>query len=32
MYQKIVELLKSNQEVDIMKYQAERIKVIRESK
>jgi hypothetical protein len=32
MYQKIVELLKSNQEVDIMKYQAERIKFIRESK
>jgi len=32
MYQKIVELLKNNQEVDIMKYQAERIKVIRESK
>jgi DNA polymerase III epsilon subunit-like protein len=32
MYQKIVELLKNNQEVDIMKYQAERIKFIRESK
>jgi hypothetical protein len=32
MYQKIVELLRNNQEVDIMKYQAERIKVIRESK
>lgn len=32
MYQKIIELLKSNQEVDIMKYQAERIKTIRESK
>ena len=32
MYQKIVDLLKNNQEVDIMKYQAERIKVIRESK
>ena len=30
MYQKIVELLKNNQEVDIMKYQAERIKVIRQ--
>jgi 2'-5' RNA ligase len=29
MYQKIIELLKSNQEVDIMKYQSERIKVIR---
>jgi hypothetical protein len=32
MYQKIVEVLRNNQEVDIMKYQAERIKVIRESK
>jgi hypothetical protein len=30
MYQKIIELLKNNQEVDIMKYQAERIKVIRQ--
>ncbi len=31
MYQKIVELLKNNQEVDIMKYQTERIKSIREN-
>ena len=30
MYQKIVELLKNNQEVDIMKYQSERIKTIKE--
>ena len=30
MYQKIVELLKNNQEVDIMKYQTERIKTIKE--
>ena len=30
MYQKIVELLKDNQEVDIMKYQSERIKTIKE--
>jgi DNA polymerase III epsilon subunit-like protein len=32
MYQKIVEFLKENQEVDIMKYQSERIKVIKSSK
>ena len=32
MYQKIVELLKENQEVDIMKYQSERIKVIKANK
>jgi len=32
MYQKIVEFLKQNQEVDIMKYQSERIKVIKSSK
>jgi DNA polymerase III epsilon subunit-like protein len=32
MYQKIVEFLKQHQEVDIMKYQLERIKVIRSSK
>jgi DNA polymerase III epsilon subunit-like protein/2'-5' RNA ligase len=31
MYQKIVELLKNNQDVDIMKYHAERIKSIREN-
>ena len=30
MYLKIVDFLKENQSVDIMKYQAERIKVIRE--
>ena len=30
MYQKIVELLKNNQEVDIIKYQSERIKTIKE--
>ena len=29
MYQKIVDFLKQNQEVDIMKYQLERIKVIK---
>ena len=32
MYQKIVDFLKQHQEVDIMKYQVERIKVIRSSK
>jgi DNA polymerase III epsilon subunit-like protein len=32
MYQKIVDFLKQNQEVDIMKYQSERIKVIKASK
>ena len=32
MYQKIVDFLKENQEVDIMKYQSERIKVIKSSK
>jgi len=32
MYQKIVDFLKQNQEVDIMKYQLERIKVIKASK
>lgn len=29
MYQKIIELLKQNQEIDIMKYQVERIKTLR---
>jgi hypothetical protein len=29
MYQKIIELLKQNQDVDIMKYQVERIKTLR---
>jgi hypothetical protein len=29
MYQKIIDILKQNQEVDISKYQIERIKVIR---
>ena len=32
MYQKIVDFLKQHQEVDIMKYQVERIKVIKASK
>jgi len=32
MYQKIVDFLKENQEVDIMKYQSERIKVIKANK
>lgn len=32
MYQKIVDFLKQHQEVDIMKYQSERIKVIKASK
>lgn len=32
MYQKIVDFLKQNQEVDIMKYQTERIKVIKANK
>jgi hypothetical protein len=29
MYQKIIEMLKKNQDVDIMKYQIERIKTLR---
>jgi hypothetical protein len=29
MYQKIIEMLKQNQDVDIMKYQVERIKTLR---
>jgi hypothetical protein len=29
MYQKIIDLLKKNQDVDIMKYQIERIKTLR---
>ena len=32
MYQKMVDFLKQHQEVDIMKYQTERIKVIKASK
>ena len=32
MYQKIADFLKQHQEVDIMKYQLERIKVIKASK